>query len=138
MKKKIQIPDGAKSFDGLTLINKEKLDRVIVGVVGREGKVYGGLGDQANPSDVLAQYDKLGGLILKNGNKVKTGCFWDFEKKCPKENPEIIFLFQDIEGNAVEVPEGTEVPIEVKAAEMVKESKGKKLKKPKKTIEDEE
>jgi hypothetical protein len=32
----------------------------------------------------LAEYDKLAGLIHKNGVKVETGSFWDFENRCAK------------------------------------------------------
>jgi hypothetical protein len=34
--------------------------------------------------EILAEYDKLAGLIHKDGVKVETGNFWDFENKCAK------------------------------------------------------
>jgi hypothetical protein len=34
--------------------------------------------------EILAEYDKLAGLIHKNGVKVETGSFWDFENRCAK------------------------------------------------------
>ena len=34
--------------------------------------------------EILAEYDKLAGLIHKDGVKVETGNFWDFESKCAK------------------------------------------------------
>jgi hypothetical protein len=32
--------------------------------------------------EILAEYDKLARLIHKDGVKVETGKFWDFENKC--------------------------------------------------------
>jgi hypothetical protein len=34
--------------------------------------------------EILAAYDKLAGLIHKDGVKVETGSFWDFEHRCAK------------------------------------------------------
>ncbi len=74
------------------LVNREKLDRVILGTVAREGQMTGGLGENAPIEQILAYYDKLAGLITdKNGQKLKNGCFWDFKKKYPKETPEIVY-----------------------------------------------
>lgn len=142
-KTEVKLPDNSKSINGFTLANPDKLDRVINGVIGQGGKAVGGIGERfddngnlANGAEILAQYDRLGGLILKGGNKVKTGSFWDFEKKTKKEIPEVVFVFRDLEGDEVDVPEGEQVPLEVKAAQIAKEAKSKKLKK--KSIEDEE
>lgn len=145
-KKEKIVPQSTKNIDGFSLINAEKLDRVISGVVGREGKSFGGIGEKfddagnlTNGAEILAAYDKLGGLVLKDGNKLKTGCFYDFEKKQAKKTPEIVYIFRDLEGDEVEVPEGEEVPLEVKAAEIAQKAKAaKKVKRPKKSIEDEE
>jgi len=120
---------------GFTIANGEKWDRAVNGTVHREGKLSGGVGENATDEVKLAAYDKLGGLVMKGKNKVKMGAFYDFEKKTPREKPEVVFIFRDLEGTEIEVPEGEELPIEVRAAEMVK---AKKVKKVKKTIEDEE
>ena len=34
--------------------------------------------------EILAEYDKLAGLIHKDGIKVEMGNFWDFENQCAK------------------------------------------------------
>ena len=73
---------------GYLLVNHEKLDRVINGVLGREGRLEGGLGQGANDAAVLAQYDKLGGLVMTSeGEKLATGSFYDFANKKPREKP---------------------------------------------------
>lgn len=119
-----------------TVVNAEKWDRAINGTIGREGRLTGGVGEKASDEAKLAEYDRLGGLIMKGKNKVKMGSFYDFEARKPRVKPEITFVFRDIDGDEVLVPEGEEIPLEVKAAEMAKAKKGKK--KVKKTIEDEE
>lgn len=120
-----------------TLVNEEKVHRAIFGTVRRAGQAEGGVGESAPDAAKIAEYDRLGGLILKGKNKVKMGAFYDFEKKTRREKPEIVFVFRDLNGQEVEVPEGEEVPIEVRAADIQK----KKVKKPSKkakSIEDEE
>ena len=83
----------------------------------------------------LSSFDtNLINLFTKNGNKVKTGSFWDFKKKAPRETPEVVFIFRDLRGEVVEVPDGVEVPIEVKAAQI--SEKNKKAKKVKKVKEE--
>lgn len=83
---------------------------------------------------LLAEYDRLGGLITRNGQKVKTGCFYDAKAKAPFDEPKIVYLYS-IGGRVVEVPEGAELPGEVRAANILAEelkkdrtkaSKGKK------------
>ena len=44
------------------------------------------LGEGASEEAILAEYDKLGGAIRKDGRKLQTGAFFDFEEKKPKEN----------------------------------------------------
>ena len=119
-----------------TLVNEEKFDRAVNGSMSAEGKLFGGVGENASDEEKLAEYDRLGGLILKGKYKVKTGSFYDFSKRAPRSKPEVIFVFRDLEGDEVEVPEGEEIPLEVKAAEVKKVKKA--AKKSKKTIEDEE
>src|SRR3990167_1110593 len=79
-----------------SLLNAEKYNRVINGVLGREGQlvqktnrkgniVVLGLGLEADPAMVLACYDRLGGAIKHNGKKLEHGCFWDFVKDRPRE-----------------------------------------------------
>ncbi len=72
-------------INGYVLVNSEKFNRAIFGTVGAEGKMTGGVGEGASPEAILAEYDKLGGLILKDGVKMEMGSFYDFENKCPRE-----------------------------------------------------
>mgnify|MGYP001574455336 CR=1 FL=1 len=102
-----------------------------------------GVGDNASDMEKLAAYDKLGGLIRKNGAALKTGSFYDFEKKAPRQKPEIVYVFPQnhpVEPReVVEIPEGEEIPMEILAKEIgrVKKEKGEKKTK-KKKVEDEE
>lgn len=117
------------------LVNADKLNRAIYGVVKQNGSLAGGIGEDASDEMKLAYYDRLAGLIMKGEYKVKTGCFWNFESRKPQENPVIIFELRDLLGNKVEVPEGNEIPLEVKAAEIQKKSAVKRVKKVKKLEE---
>lgn len=119
------------NIKGYDLANPDKVERMLNGSMGSGGKLVGGVGEKATDEAKLAEYDRLGGLITKGSNKIKTGSFYDFGKKQPREKPEVVFIFKDLEGRVVEIPEGEEVPIEVKAAEIAKKQKpGKKLSKP--------
>ncbi len=116
-------------INGYECVTADKLERAINGSIGDGGKLQGGVGEEASDNEKLAQYDKLGGLILKGKYKVKMGSFYDFEKGQPKEHPEVILVLKDLEGNVVEIPEGKPLPLEVQAAESIKEKKKiKKLK----------
>jgi len=80
------------AFGDFFLVNNEKVDRVIKGVPGQTGELIGGLGENAPIEQILALYDKTGGLILdKENRKLAHGCFWDFQKKKPKDPPEIAY-----------------------------------------------
>lgn len=114
---------------GFELVTDSKVTRAVQGSVGREGKLYGGLPEGYTDEQLLAAYDKLGGLIRKNGHTVKTGCFFDFKEGKAFEKPKVILVFRDLEGNVVEIEDGKDVPLEVKAAEMVTAKKKKDAKK---------
>lgn len=115
-----------KVYNGFVLENEEKLKRVIYGSMGREGKNVGGIGEGAEAGEVLAAYDRLGGLITKGGYKVQMGAFWDFLKGVKRKTPIINFVFRDIEDKEVIVPEGEQIPLEVKAATVSKKRKVKR------------
>ena len=90
----------------------------------------GGVGENASDEVKLAEYDKLAGYITKDGNKVKTGSFWDFDKRKMREVSKVIIVFKDLNGEKVEVGENEVVPITVKAARIQAEKKkAKKVKK---------
>ncbi len=122
---------------GLSLINEEKFNRAVFGMVSAQGEMTGGVGEEASDEAKIAAYDKLGGLIKKGKYKVKMGTFWDFKKKSAVAKPQIVFVMRDINGDEIEVPEDQPIPMEVKAAEIQKEKKESKAK-AKKDIEDEE
>jgi len=85
--KSIEQPE---EVSGYLFFNKEKLDRVINGSTGSDGRLVGGLGKDASKDEILAEYDKLGGLIkTKDGQKVETGSFYDFKNHCAKTSVKI-------------------------------------------------
>lgn len=104
--------------NGFELGNEEKLQRVVSGSLTADGSMIGGLGEDADPNAVLAAYDKLGGLITKNGDRVKTGSFYDFKAKEARKKPEVVYVFR-IGNKETDVPEGTELPGEVRAARIL-------------------
>ena|SRR3990167_8385214 len=84
---KTKIENKPVDFGDFILYSNDKLDRVINGTMGAQGRLSGGLGKDASAKDILAHYDKLGGLVRdKNGNKIEIGTFWDFVNQCPKDN----------------------------------------------------
>lgn len=125
---------------GYELKNPEKVDRAIYGQAKGDGSKIGGVAGEDGTYDedaLLAEYDRIGGPIFRGTDKVVTGSFYDFQKKAPREKPEVKFVFS-VNGKFVEVPDGKELPGEVKAvrilAESAKEaSEEKKAKKVKKT-----
>lgn len=119
----------SREIKGYTLVNEDKLNRVIYGSLSREGKSIGGVGEEASEDSILAHYDKLGGLIKKGEYNLKVGGFWDSLRKAPRATPKVQFVFRDVEGKEVLVDEGSEVPLEVKASEISKTTK--KVRRPK-------
>lgn len=115
-------------INGFKLENADKLERVILGNMGRAGVLEGGLGLDAEPETVLAHYDKVAGHITKDGTKIKRGSFWDFTLKKPRAIPEIMFLFK-IGGEFVEVDDPTNLSKAIKVVEEVRQEKEAKVKK---------
>ena len=121
-----------QEYNGYVCQNVEKLNRVIYGTPGKEGQMEGGLLKEGiqledlKDEDILATYDKLGGLILnKDGRKVETGSFFNFQRKQIIEKPEPILVLNSLDGTTVRIKEGSDVPLEVKVAESMKK-KGKR------------
>lgn len=108
------------NINGFELVNSDKVERAINGTVSSKGAMVGGVGEAAVPEAILAEYDRLGGLIKKGGDKVKTGSFFDFKAKAPRDVPEVVFIY-NVNGRFVEVPEGQQLPGEVRAAKMLEE-----------------
>jgi 2-keto-4-pentenoate hydratase len=114
-------------YAGFQCVNAEKLDRAINGLMNGDKVVFKGVGLNARPEAVLANYDKLGGLVLKDGQIVKMGSFYDFKAKKARVEPDITFLV-DLDGNRVEVGE-EEAKAVNKAKAKIKELKSKTKKK---------
>lgn len=109
--------------DGYELVNEEKVNRAIEGTQTSKGETKGGVGESKNEDGelvngpaILAEYDRLGGLIRLNGDRVKMGCFYDFKNKKPVENPEPLLEFIDVHGNKVVIPASEPLPPAVRAA----------------------
>jgi len=125
------------------LPNLEKLDRAVNGTVVSGGKKQGGVGLDATDEQILVEYDKLGGLILKGGLKVKSGCFYDIEEKKGFETPEPVFEVS-IDESIVDVTEDEAKGLQAvqKKKEELKakaksKPKGKKLRRKKKEVKEE-
>jgi len=58
---------------GFELLNDDKVQRALVAT-----------GENGSKEVLLAEYDKLGGGIKKEGRKVAMGSFYDFTNKCPR------------------------------------------------------
>lgn len=119
---------------GYDLVNDEKADRALNGTLKGNGERFGGVVKADGTWDdaaLLAEYDKLGGLITKNGDKVVSGSFYDFKNKVAREVPEVKFVF-NVNGKFVEVPAGVELPGEVKAVQILAKAEEEKPRKRKK------
>ena len=107
--------------------NEEKINRAIFGKKDGPRVIFVGVGEKATDEEKLANYDKLGGLITKDGVKVKTGSFYNFEKKEVRKEPKIIFEAV-VEGVSVELSE-KEAKAVLKAKKVVLKIKKDKEKK---------
>ncbi len=119
---------------GYDLVNDEKADRALNGTMNDKSERIGGVIKADGTWDdaaLLAEYDKLGGLITKGNDKVVTGSFWDFRNKAARAVPEVKFVF-NVNGKFVEVPLGVELPGEVKAVKVLAKAEAEKPKKSKK------
>lgn len=108
-----------------TLINEEKAKRVLDGGENEHGELVGGIRDENghyNEDELLANYDKIGGLIRKGEDKVRMGSFYDFRAKKPRVTPQVEFEFR-VNGEVVFVPEDKEVPNAVKAVKIAEKAK---------------
>lgn len=115
----MDLPHEVKGFQ---LVNPEKVERALYGTPDAKSVRKGGI---ANPTSgtfdedlLLAEYDKLGGLITRNGDRVKMGSFYDFGAGKPREKAEITFVYR-VNGRVVEVADGVELPGSVKAAKVL-------------------
>lgn len=133
-----------------TLVNEEKVSRALNGVPKAAGETIGGIGAGAYYEDnvwkrdgkelsegeisaletaLIAEYDKLGGLIRRGKDNVKMGSFYDFKGHGPRSNPQVVFTYR-VNGRYVEVADGTELPGEVKATKVIEEQAEKEVSEP--------
>lgn len=126
---------------GFELVNADKFERALNGTPNDKGELRGGVGGgaylsggvwlkngkpisdeevEALEARLIAEYDRLGGFIRRNGDKVKTGSFWDFKGKKAFEVPQVVFIY-NVNGKFVEVADGQELPGVVRAARILKE-----------------
>lgn len=111
-----------------TLANSDKLERAINGTILDQGRMTGGVGADADESEIIAEYDRLGGLILKDDKyKVKTGSFYDFKTKKAIAKPKPVLLFT-VNGEVVEVDADEPLPLEIRASEAAHDKKKAKAK----------
>ena len=101
-----------KVINGFVLENDEKLRRAIYGEIGREGTPVGGVGEDADPYDVLVAYDQKGGYITHDGAKVENGAFYDYQTKLARPEPDITYVY-NIGGNFIRVKSKAELEKEV-------------------------
>lgn len=99
-----------------TLVNADKVRRVLEGEKNGSRVVFKGLGSKPDPMQLIAEYDRRAGLIRgRDGAAVKTGCFWDFENGEPFADPKVVYIFR-VNGEVVELGEDEERPMQVQAA----------------------
>ena len=106
------------NIKGFELVNEEKANRALNGTQRGDGTIFGGIVREDGTYDdnaLLAEYDKLGGLMTKNGDKVKVGSFYDFKNRKALKEPKVFFVYT-VNNKFVEVEEGVELPGEVKAS----------------------
>lgn len=116
----MDIPNNVKGFE---LLNPEKVERALVGTVTRSGALSGGVQAPDGTYDedaLLAEYDRLGGLIRKGDDKVKMGSFFDFKSRKPREKATPVLEFR-INGRVQEVPMDEPLPPVVRAAKLAAE-----------------
>lgn len=113
------------------LVNEEKVVRALEGTQRVNGTTFGGIGDGAYNEKgkwkrngvelskeevkslefkLLAEYDKMGGMIKVDGDnagKVVHGSFYDFKSKKPLPKPKVMMQYK-INGEFVVIPLGKE------------------------------
>ncbi len=141
-------------IQGIELCNTDKLERALNGVMGNAGALIGGVGGGAYyedgvwkragvelsekeakqlEDDLIVEYDRIGGLMKKDGEKLSTGGFYDFKAKAARKEPVLAFEYR-VNGQLVVVPEGHEAPRAVKAQKLLAEQKEEEVKKGKKKV----
>lgn len=105
----------AATWEGLDAIDGVKWNYAINGITTSNNTTKGGVGEDATMFQKFAEYDRLGGLIRKNGYPLKMGCFYDFKNKKAHVETKLVIIYK-VNSKFIEVPDGQELPIEVRAA----------------------
>ena len=74
-KEEKKVPEAVDTFEGFEFMNQLKYERAVATV-----------GD-LDKAALLAEYDRIGGFIRYNGNKVINGAFWDSKRNVRVESP---------------------------------------------------
>lgn len=123
---------GAIKVKGYKLENPDKIQRALHGSPNDKGMPVGGVANAEGSFDgdaLLAEYDRIGGFISnKDGDKVRTGSFYDFANRKPREKADVELEFK-VNGETVFIKEGKELPGMVRAVRQVEEEKKKATKK---------
>lgn len=107
-----KIPDAVDAFGEFEMVNRDKYDRAVTAV-----------GNADDKRAIITEYDRLGGFIRYQGNKVFNGCFWDFKNRVAIAEPKVRFLKRQ----AAVVEETVEVDaVEVEDTETPKRGRGRK------------
>lgn len=133
------------------LVNPDKVKRALEGSPTGDGRYVGGVAQEHYQEDgkwfkegealskedaakleaaILVEYDRIGGLITVDDDKVSMGSFFDFRAKRAHAEPKVMLEYR-INDEVIKVPEGKEKPGVVKAAKMLSERKKKPAKKKK-------
>ncbi len=94
------------------LMYRPKIDRAIDAVGDKDEKA------------LLAEYDRLGGYITLDGEKVKNGSFWDYKEGKARSKPEVVVIKKARAATEKKV----EVDLEEEAPKKKKSSKKKSSK----------
>jgi hypothetical protein len=127
----------ATKVNGFILANPDKVTRALQGAMNERGEFIGGVqksDGSFDPAELIAEYDKIGGLILKGEDKVRTGSFYDIKARKARAVPKVEFEFR-VNGEIIYVPAEAEKPNAVKAVQIAE--KAKKAKKEEKETETE-
>lgn len=114
--------------NSFTLVNPDKVTRALEGAMNERGEFTGGVRRDDGTYDaeeLLVEYDKIGGLIKKGEDKVRTGSFYDVKTRKARVTPKVEFEFR-VNGEIVYVPADQEKPNAVKAVQMFEKVKKEK------------
>lgn len=110
-----------------TLENPEKIMRSLHGSMNDKGEFVGGVlkNGAFDDDELLAEYDRIGGLITRSGDKVATGSFYNFAERRRQDKPSVMLEFR-INGELVHTPEKDMSPEEEAARAAAKKKRAAK------------